>query len=449
MAALSDYPRLGAARARLAEEWTLANPQTPEEIANFYQNSSELKHDLDEWHAIPERQRVTEIVVQLAGLMNAQHVIDIGCGVGHDLKALKEAGVPRLSGVEPNELARWQAKQHAPVVTDIHWSPLEEADLLLCIDVLEHLPNPEAFIEEIATRAKVGCFLVEMTATHDAGTPLHLKSNHGWNPGHVLERYGWWVVDRADRTQVWERKGEVGGQTASILACIYRSMSPATHHAILELLQSNTGWRERVKPGDALIARSRSVITTTWWAETNDDVFLMVDDDVTFTPQDAERIVKLCRDGYDIICGAYPVHNGEHLAIKMIPGAHDSIEFGAGEPIEIRYAATGFMAVHRKVIDALVPTLPMVQPWMFYPLFQAMIVEDEFSGDMLHVSEDWGFCEMARKLGFKVWLDPQAILEHESLIPVSIRNMDYVRDAVRARKGSIQEASGNGRADQN
>jgi hypothetical protein len=94
------------------------------------------------------------------------------------------------------------------------------------------------------------------------------------------------------------------------------------------------------------------------------------------------------------------------------------------------------MAVHRKVIDALVPTMPLCQPWSFYPLFQAMIVHDEVTGDDLHVSEDWGFCELARRLGFKVWLDPQAILDHASQIPVSVRNMGLIKQAVNALHGA-------------
>jgi hypothetical protein len=155
-------------------------------------------------------------------------------------------------------------QQHTPCVPTVDSTPIEQADLLVCVDVLEHVPDPESFLEGIATRARVGTFLFEMTATHDHDTPLHLKANRGWHPGRCLERNGWWVVDRADRVRVWERKTETGPQTSSILACIYRSMSPATHDAILGLLQSNPTWRERVKSGDGLIPRSRSIITTGW-----------------------------------------------------------------------------------------------------------------------------------------------------------------------------------------
>lgn len=447
-------PALARARESLAEEWRARDPKTPADVAEFYRTAKGIRGDLDAWHATPERQLATDMLVQVATMSQAKIAVDIGCGGGHDLRALRSAGVPELYGVEPNDALRAHAQSIAWTTASVADVPLERADLLVCIDVLEHVPEPEAFLEGIATRAKIGALLFESTATDDHDTPLHLKANRGWHPGRCLERHGWWVVDRAeradraDRVRVWERKAETGPQSASILACIYRSMSPATHDAILGLLMGNPSWRERVKAGDGLIPRSRSIIATGWWAETNDDVFLMVDDDVTFTSTDAERLVALCRDGHDIICGAYPVHNGEHFAIRAFPG-HDAIAFGAGEPVEIQYAATGFMAVHRRVIDALVPTLPLCEPWSFYPFFQAMVVRDEVTGDNLHVSEDWGFCEMARKLGFKVWLDPQAILDHASQIPVSVRNMGLIREAIQRLHGSpvAQEGQANGRVE--
>lgn len=439
MSQLADHPELEAARARLADEWRARDPRTPADIAEFYRTATGLQDDLDEWHATPARKQATELLVQVAKMSEAKVVVDIGAGAGHDLKALRDATDAELWGVELN-VQLWNRWSEIAYPTHlIEDAPIERADLLVCMDVLEHVPDPESFLSGIATRAKVGALLFEATATHDDGTPLHLKDNRGWHPGRCLESNGWWIVDRADRIRVWERKAETGTQHASILACIYRSMSPATHDAILELLLGNTAWRERVKSGDGLIPRSRSIITSSWWAETSDDVFLMVDDDVTFSRQDAERLVELCRNGYDIICGAYPVHNGEHFALKMLPGM-DTIEFGAGEPIEIRYAATGFLAVHRKVIDALIPTMPLCQPWSYWPLFQTLIVQDENTGDHTQVSEDWGFCELARRLGFKIWLDPQAILDHASQIPVSVRNMGLIRQAIKSLHGDPMPA---------
>jgi len=159
----------------------------------------------------------------------------------------------------------------------------------------------------------------------------------------------------------------------------------------------------------------------------------MIDHDIGFKPKDADRAVELCRNGYDIVCGAYPVHDGGHFACKTVPGTTAS-QFGPGEPlIEIMYAATGFMAVHRRVIDKLITTMPLchaAESWSYYPLFPQPVVEDAAAGGWARLSEDWGFSHIAREAGFKVWLDPQTILSHGSEIPVNVFNMGAVHDAV-------------------
>lgn len=424
------------ARTRLAEEWQAAAPQTEAEIARFYQESRALGADLDAWHSCPERQDWTRMLVHVAKEIGATTIVDIGAGRGHDLLALWKAfDNVDLYAVEPNQrLLDRHIDKLAAVLPTVDEAPIEAADLLICIDVLEHVPNPESFLGAIAQRAAIGCVLFETTATHDTATPLHLKANWGWHPGRVLERHGWECIDRSGRVRVWRRAAETGRDRASLLLCAYRTVNAETMTSIFALCASNTvGWRQRTKIGDALIARSRSIIVTRWWHETNDDVLLMVDDDIVFTPADADRVAELCRGGLDIVCGAYPVHDGGHMACRFFPGT-GVVSFGPKQPVvEIEYAATGFVAVHRKVVDALVADLPLChanQPWGFYPLFQASMVYNDAAGVHEWLSEDWGLCQRAREHGFRVWLDPQTVLTHLGPASVSVRNMAKMHDAL-------------------
>lgn len=446
-----------ATRAALTAEWMRINPKTPDDIAMFYAISAEMGPDLESWHQQADRQEMTRMLVHVATQAIAQRppesddktfsVVDIGCGAGHDLLAIRTA-VPdavslALLGVEPNrELANavW-VKQSIATTSRVEYAPLESADLLICIDVLEHLPDPEAFLGDIAHRAPIGCLMFEATATFDHGTPLHLPSNRGWRPGRVMEKHGWELVDRSgaeDRVRVWRRFREVGVARSSLLLCAYRSVTIDSLQSIMGLTAGNqVGWRLRVKAGDALISRSRSILVTQWWRDTNDDVFLMVDDDVTFSPNDADRICELCRSGLDIVCGAYPVHNGEHFACRTMPGLLKAT-FGPGQPpLEIVYAATGFMAVHRKVIDAMIakglPLCNATQPWSFYPLFNPMVVESESQGGYEWLSEDWAFSEEARRLGFRVWMDMQTVLAHTGNVSISPRNMSAMHAAIKGK----------------
>jgi hypothetical protein len=432
------------ARAALAAEWQTAAPSTPDAIAAFYRHARGLADDLEAWHQTPVRQEATRMLAHVAQQAPRAReqllVVDIGAGAGHDLRAIRDA-VPdaELWGVEPSSRLRSRLLAHdLACCPDVGDAPVEDADLLVCVDVLEHIPDPETFLAAIAQRARVGCLLFEMTATHDTGTPLHLAANHGWHPGHVLEQHGWELADTtpSGRVNVWRRVAATGRERAGLLLCAYRSVSAAALRSIMDLCAGSRAtvgnrWRLRTKTGDALIARSRNILVTSWWRETNDDVFLMVDDDVVFSPADADRLAELCRSGHAIVCGAYPTHNGAHLACRL-PAGVTEVAFGPGQPpLEILYAATGFMAVHRRVIDALVATLPLChadQPWSFYPLFEARVVEGEAGAEWL--SEDYGFSAAARAHGCGVWLDPQTILQHLGEAGISVRNMAAMKAAV-------------------
>ena len=430
---VTDPPRsLDEARENLAREWMVAAPSTPEQVREFYRTSQALGDDLDAWHVTdPERKRWTEVLVHVARQAGARCALDVGSGTGRDLAALRVAlgDDARLYGVEPNEALRARTEPVATMYDDVSLAPVEEADILSCFDVLEHVPDPESWLASWAGRARLGAILVETTATHDCGTPLHLEANRGWHPGRCLETLGYDLLDARGRLRVWQRVKQQVEPKASVLLCAYRACSIPTQTSIDKLVMR--GWRFIPKWGDGFIARSRAIVTSQWYRETADDVFLMVDDDIVFEPWCAERLVEQCRNGHDIIHAAYPVRDGGHLAIR---GLDRPISFGPGqEPQEIKHASTGFLAVHRKVIDAMVRTVPLChanQSWAFWPIFDTFWIEDEPAGGHSYLSEDWAFVERARQLGFKIWLDPLIKLDHIAQIRVNVDNMRLIDQAV-------------------
>lgn len=207
--------RLEQARAALAEEWGRVDPQTPDEIEVFYRNSAHLGADLDAWHAMPTRRHWTKIVVEVAKTIRAQFILDIGAGAGHDLLALRRAlPTAYLEGVEPNRRLRAAVVQRRASITmleDVLDASTEVADLVLLIDVLEHLPDPEDLLLFLTEDVSPGCVLLEATATHDDGTPLHLESNRGWDPGKFLHEHGWRHLHQQGRVRAWQRERSVFG----------------------------------------------------------------------------------------------------------------------------------------------------------------------------------------------------------------------------------------------
>ena len=223
--------------------------------------------------------------------------------------------------------------------------------------------------------------------------------------------------------------------TTTLILCAYRSVSLPTHRCIIRLLRtpSHNVWDEDVG-GEAGINRARSIRVSKWFRETNDDVFLMVDDDIIFDPEDANGIVDRCRDGYDVIAAAYPTGDASHLAVRTL--GEKALRFGPDvEPLEMRHVSTGFFAVHRRVIAAMTKTLPLCNSntsWAFWPLFGFGWEADPQAGGTNNLSEDYWFCNRARELGFKVYLDMSIAIGHEVLARLNVVNMQEVYRALRA-----------------
>lgn len=203
-------------------------------------------------------------------------------------------------------------------------------------------------------------------------------------------------------------------------------------------------WREQ-RGGEAGINRARSIQASKWFRDTDDDVFLMVDDDIVFDPEDANSIVDKCCAGYDVIAAAYPTGDASHLAVRTL--GESSLRFGPdAQPQEMRHVATGFFAVHRRVIAAMVEHLPLCNSntsWAFWPLFGFAVETDPEAGGFNNLSEDYYFCNRARALGFKVYLDMSIAVGHDVLARLNVVNMQQVYDALRYGQNAPALASAN------
>ncbi len=225
---------------------------------------------------------------------------------------------------------------------------------------------------------------------------------------------------------------------ATLIVCAYRSVSLPTHACITRLLTTpgtNT-WREQIG-GEAGINRARSIQVSKWFRETDEDVFLMVDDDIIYDPEDANGIVDRCRSGFDVIAAAYPTGDASHLAIRPLRG-ETKLAFGPDvPPQEMRHVATGFFAVHRRVIAKMIESLPECNSnasWRFWPLFGFGWEDDPEAGGTNNLSEDYWFCTRARDAGFKVYLDCSIGIGHEVLARLNVMNMQLVYHALRGER---------------
>lgn len=304
----TNVDALEQARDALAEEWNQQSPSTPAEIADFYVNAQNYKEDLDQWHSFDERKQWSTAIVAAAKACHAQSILDIGAGAGHDLEALSADNENYyLNAIEPNKILQehllCQANIHSVNIHDDFSSFAEDElfDMVYCIDVLEHLPDPDALLADMLKHLRMGGIFIEATATHDISTPLHLESLRGWSPSRFLDANGFIIETTVDRLRVWHRVRESRPDYPNLLLCAYRSVGAETSAILTQLVKRN--WRFTIHMGDALVSRVRSMSVSEWYQQDAGDVFLMIDDDILFAPEDADKVIALAREKRSIEIG--------------------------------------------------------------------------------------------------------------------------------------------------
>jgi hypothetical protein len=189
---------------------------------------------------------------------------------------------------------------------------------------------------------------------------------------------------------------------------------------------------------ESLITRARNSMAYDFLQSTATHL-MFIDADITFNSADIVRMVEADKD---IICGLYPkkeinwkmVHDAVQRGVdykdlgnytgsfvaNLVGGAFEQAA-NLNEPMEIENGGTGFMLIKRNVFEVLQPTVPKYTNDMMLIIDknpQKKIIDeffatsiDEESGNRL-LSEDYHFCKIARKAGFKVYAAPWAQLTH-------------------------------------
>lgn len=180
---------------------------------------------------------------------------------------------------------------------------------------------------------------------------------------------------------------------------------------------------------DALLCRARSKTATHFLTETDYDVHVSIDSDIVFDPQSVFMIAQQAHDLGGIVAGLYVTRASGTLCRPTSIFEYDQpIDLNMDPtPVPIKWAATGFMATPRKVFERLAQDLPLCHrstDWKFHPFYQPFWIESERDpGDWLYLSEDYAFCERARRAGFQVFLNPAVRLLHLGQYPFRIEDL--------------------------
>jgi hypothetical protein len=133
-----------------------------------------------------------------------------------------------------------------------------------------------------------------------------------------------------------------------------------------------------------------------------------IDDDIGWH---ADQVLRGIGHGVDVWCGLYPKKTAdaaqrgivwrkpreEHPVIKDLV----SVEGGGG----------GFLWIRRRVLETMAQTAPRLKTdRSFYFDFFRQMQDPETEQ---YLTEDYGFCALARRAGFEVWADRMIRLTHD------------------------------------
>lgn len=199
--------------------------------------------------------------------------------------------------------------------------------------------------------------------------------------------------------------------------CIFRSIQ---NHVLDSLIKLMCVQKPKISisnaMGDALIDRARSREASDFLNYDCGDVWLTIDDDISFRIEDAIKICKKANELKGIVAATCTIKREESAWIASKPLNADPIVFSEdAELVEVSMVGAGMMAVHKQVFLDIIEheKLPLCHPTdlKFWPFFQPMVYEIA-PGEPIYASEDWAFCIRAKNSGHKIWLDPSTRTTH-------------------------------------
>lgn len=138
--------------------------------------------------------RVYEYAKKVIREHNLKSVLDIGCGVGTKLEKLILPVCKNITGIDEHDTISWckghyrWGEWHVDNLEKPQLKLEKKYDLIICVDVIEHLIHPEILLEMIKGYSKPETIIILSTPDRDViygkkhmGAPPNLKHYQEWN----------------------------------------------------------------------------------------------------------------------------------------------------------------------------------------------------------------------------------------------------------------------------
>ena len=173
----------------LKSEWkTTVDPQQRSSIESFYETKTHI-YDLINWHTLRDDSGPLAYVValQIARAHSVRSCLDFGSGVGSGGLLFCRADIDTtLADISTTllDFARWRFDlRRLPVrFVDLKAKPLPESsfDMILAMDVFEHLVDPVEVVQQLWRAMKPrGLLFARIHAAIDPSHPQHIVEDFG------------------------------------------------------------------------------------------------------------------------------------------------------------------------------------------------------------------------------------------------------------------------------
>ena len=173
----------------LKSDWhRMVDPRQRSIIEDFYENKTHI-YDLINWHTLRDDTGPLAYVValQIARDHNVRSCLDFGSGVGSGALLFGRANIEMtLADISTTllDFARWRfhLRSLSAHFVDLNSTPLPDGafDMILAMDVFEHLVDPVEAVEQLWRALKQGGLLfARIHAETDPSHPQHIAADFG------------------------------------------------------------------------------------------------------------------------------------------------------------------------------------------------------------------------------------------------------------------------------
>ncbi len=194
-----DNPGINVSSAM--QQYGLEPHRWTDKLTEFYSQTDAFLYELIVWNLNKRKRRMRRRIGKYLYKNLGQHlnILTIGDGLGVDSIYLTRAG-HHVTYLETSAYAQAFAKmlfadcaKDINVLDDPNQIPKNSYDVVICLDVLEHVPDPPEFVKTMTSYLKPnGHFIVHAPFFQiHPSTPTHLKSNRKYSGSlRLYEKHG-------------------------------------------------------------------------------------------------------------------------------------------------------------------------------------------------------------------------------------------------------------------